>query len=72
LKGVRFWVAVTEGDDLSANFYDRRATAEAFVTLLRGAGVETDWKVFPGTAHLPTREMEEDAQAFLARQAGRW
>lgn len=72
LKGVRFWVSVAEGDDLSANSYDRRATAEAFVTLLRGAGVDAEWKVFPGTAHLPTREMEEDAQAFLARQAGRW
>lgn len=71
LKSVRFWVSVTEGDDLSANSYNRRAAAEAFVTLLRGAGVETEWKVFPGTAHLPTREMEEDAQAFLARQIGR-
>ncbi|EIP98029.1 hypothetical protein OpiT1DRAFT_02479 [Opitutaceae bacterium TAV1] len=68
-RGVRFFVSAAEGDNfVSGDFAPRHATAVDFVTRLRGAGVDVEWRSYPNAPHLPTLEMEEAARAFLARQ----
>ena len=42
-----------------------------FVTYAKDAGVPVTWKPLPGVTHRPTREMEDQARAFLAQQFAR-
>jgi predicted esterase len=68
LQKVRFFVSGGEDDDYAENTQNRIACAEAMVTVLRGAGVKTEWRPFPGVGHFPTPELEAASQEFLARQ----
>lgn len=67
-RDVRFFITAGENDDYAQNTQNRLACAEAFVTVLRGAGVSVDWKLFPGVGHFPTPEMEAASREFLAGQ----
>jgi len=67
MKDVRFFVSAGELDDYARTSQNRAATAEALVTVLRGAGVSTDWRLFPEVGHMPTEEMEEMARKFLEK-----
>ncbi|MFV0336900.1 MAG: hypothetical protein ACK5LK_01475, partial [Chthoniobacterales bacterium] len=66
LKNIRFLVTAGEEDDYSLNIQNRLAQAEAFVTVLRGAGVSVDWKPFQSVGHFPTLEMEAASREFLS------
>lgn len=69
LRGVPMLVTCGTDDDLSANFYDRLAFSEQYVTAARGAGVPIIWKRLKDVGHLPNAEMEDFARLFLATYA---
>lgn len=66
LKDVPFLITAGENDDYADDTQNRFATAEAFATVLRGAGAPVLWKPFPGVGHFPTPEMEAASREFLA------
>lgn len=68
LKDIRFFVTGGQDDDYAVDTQNRVACAEAFVTVLRGAGVTAIWRPFPGVGHFPTPEMESESRKFLAGQ----
>lgn len=47
------------------------ASTVRFVTYAKAVGVPVVWKPLPGVAHRPTREMENEARAFLTGQFAR-
>lgn len=67
LRGVPTLVTVGEADDAGIDDFNRRAAAEQFVTVLRAAGCEPEFRILPGVAHQPTREVVRMSQEFLAR-----
>ncbi len=67
LSGIPTLVTVGEDDDAGINDFNRRASTEQFVTMLRAAGCEPEFRILPGVAHQPTRELVRTSQEFLAR-----
>lgn len=65
VKDVRFLITAGENDNFAESTQNRFACAEAFVTVLRGAGATVEWKPFPGVGHFPTAEMEGASREFL-------
>lgn len=62
---------VTCGEEDGSNDHAIRgsfAPTVRFVTYAKDAGVPVTWKPLPGVAHRPTRNMEDQARAFLAQQ----
>lgn len=60
---------VTCGEEEDERMWNRRAFMERFVTAALGAAVPVTWEVLPHTGHPQTAQMEQMAQAFLARAA---
>lgn len=70
-RHVRYFMTASEADNFDSGGYPRYDTAVDFVTRLRGAGVPVEWRSWPDAPHLPTREMEDAARAFLRQQSPR-
>jgi predicted esterase len=68
-KRIRYFMTASEADNFETGGFPRYDTAVDFVTRLRGAGVNVEWRSWPDAPHLPTLEMEEAARVFLKKQS---